>query len=418
MKILFSFCLCLLLSSCATAQTTVTVKGKIIGRDSKTMFIIPRTVSDRSKDKPIIKILNNEFSYTFTPKNIEAYEIVFEDEYNQGAWRPVVFFPDTSIVEMQLFDMDNADKNSIKGGTVNRNYFAYMAMEKNRYQAIRDRLLKQTKLLDADGNYRSKEHAQLMESLRKAKDHAEKLPLYQQREELQKMGKDLTPDGLKIRASYDSLNKDLTKWKYAYIKQNPSISNYFLLFNDAQYLAKNNRDLAMYIDEAYKQYAVTFPDHWYTKVVGDAIAGIVKLFPGNQFVDFSAPDLKGQTFTLSEQIKGKVALIDLWGSWCGPCIAKAQLVVPIYKKYKDKGFTVVGIAREFKNTDALKSRLKKEEFNWLNLVELDDKAGIWNKYAISNGAGIQVLVDASGKILAVEPTAEEVEKLIKKKMDD
>lgn len=413
MKTLFNFLIYCLIGISAIAQTPVTLKGKVIGRDSKTMFMIPRTVSDRSKDKPIIKIVNNEFSYTFTPNYLEAYEIVFEDEYNKGAWRPVIFFPDTAQIEMELYAMDDADKNSIRGGEINRSYFAYMAMEKNRYQEIRNRLSKQIRMLDEAGNYRSKEYVALMASLRNATDQKEKVPLFQHIEELQKMGKDVTHEGLKIRASNDSLTKDLIKWKYTYIKQNPSISNYFLMHHDVQYQAKDNRDLAMLINDVYKHYAVKFPNHWYTKVVGDAISGIVKIYPGNQFIDFTAPDLKGKTFALSEQIKGKVALIDLWGSWCGPCIAKAQLVVPIYKKYKDKGFTIVGIAREFKNTDALKSRLKKEEFNWLNLVELDDKEGIWNKYSISNGAGIQVLVDSTGKILAVDPSAEEIEKWIK-----
>ena len=150
--------------------------------------------------------------------------------------------------------------------------------------------------------------------------------------------------------------------------------------------------------------------------MGDAISGIVKIYPGNNFVDFTAPDLKGQSFTLSEQIAGKVALIDLWGSWCGPCIAKAQLVVPIYKKYKDRGFAVVGVAREFKTLDALKSRLKKEQFNWLNLVELNDQNGIWNKYAVSNGGGIQVLVDRNGKILAVDPSDKELAVILEEKL--
>lgn len=424
-KLIFTLLLCQTVLSYAKGNTgkflqdktvalaSVTLKGKIIGRDSKTMFIIPRTTSDRSKDKPIIKIINNEFTYTFVPKNLEAYEIVFEDEYNKGAWRPVIFFPDTSQIEMQLYAMDDADKNIIKGGLLNRSYFEYMSLEKARYQKKRDQLSEKTRLLNKAGNYWSKEHEALMEKLRQAKDQTEKLPLYQQREELQKVGRDLTPEGLKIRNSYDSLNRDLVKWRYAYIEQYPSISNYFLMYNDVQYQAKENRYLAMMIDEAYKQYASKFPEHFYTKVVGDAIGGIVKIFPGNQFIDFTAPDLSGKEFTLSAEIKNKVALIDLWGSWCGPCIAKAQLVVPIYKKYKDKGFTVVGIAREFKNTDALKNRLKKEEFRWLNLVEMDDKNGIWNKYSISNGAGIQVLVDATGKILAVDPTAEELEKILK-----
>ena len=414
MNKLFIFLICFSISSSIFAQTTVTLKGKIIGRDSKTMFIIPRTTSYRAKDKPVINIVNNEFNYAFTPKNVEAYALVFEDEYNNGAWNTIIFFPDTSCIEMQLNDENNTSKNSIKGGALNRSYSAYMAMEKDRYQTIRNVLSERTQLLEKTNRYRSKEYAALIANLQQAKDQVEKLPIYEQLEELRKTGKDLTPAGFNIWKSNDSLYRDLIKWRYTYMKQNPSISNYFLMFNDVQYQAKDYRYLAMLIDETYKQYAKTFPEHWYTKVVGDAIGGIVKIFPGNQFVDFTAPDLKGQTFTLSEQIKGKVALIDLWGSWCGPCIAKAKLIVPIYQKYKDKGFTVVGIAREFKNTEALKDRLKKEKFNWLNLVEMDDKNGIWNKYAIGNGAGIQVLVDQTGKILAVDPTAEEVEVVLKK----
>jgi len=32
-------------------------------------------------------------------------------------------------------------------------------------------------------------------------------------------------------------------------KQNPSIANYYMMFNDVQYQAKNNRQLAALIDE-------------------------------------------------------------------------------------------------------------------------------------------------------------------------
>lgn len=132
------------------------------------------------------------------------------------------------------------------------------------------------------------------------------------------------------------------------------------------------------------------------------------------FVDFTAPDLNGKEYRLSSLIEGKTALIDLWGSWCGPCIVKSRQVVPLYEKYQSKGFTVVGVAREFDNTDELLKRLNKEKFSWLNLLELDDKNGIWNKYTVPNGGGLTVLVDKAGKIVAVEPTAEEIEQYLSK----
>lgn len=144
------------------------------------------------------------------------------------------------------------------------------------------------------------------------------------------------------------------------------------------------------------------------------MAGHAKVVPGNSFVDFSAPALDGKLYTLSEQIKGKVAVVDLWASWCGPCIAKAQALVPIYKKYKTKGFTIVGVAREFKNLDALKFRLSKEEFSWLQLTELNDENGIWAKYSVGDGGGVQVLVDQKGAILEINPSAEKVEQYLKK----
>ncbi len=48
-------------------------------------------------------------------------------------------------------------------------------------------------------------------------------------------------------------------------------------------------------------------------------------------------------------------------------------MIPIYEKYKNNGFMILGIAREFKNTLAFENALEREKFPWLNLIELDDK---------------------------------------------
>lgn len=48
----------------------------------------------------------------------------------------------------------------------------------------------------------------------------------------------------------------------------------------------------------------------------------------------------------SISLKEKVAMIDLWVSWFDPCRRKSQSMIPVYEAYKDKGFTIVGVARE------------------------------------------------------------------------
>ena len=43
-------------------------------------------------------------------------------------------------------------------------------------------------------------------------------------------------------------------------------------------------------------------------------------------------------------IHGRVAVIDFWATWCGPCVVETPALVRMYDKYKNKGFAVVGVA--------------------------------------------------------------------------
>ena len=94
--------------------------------------------------------------------------------------------------------------------------------------------------------------------------------------------------------------------------------------------------------------------------------------------------------TLSSLAKGKVTLLDLWVSWCGPCRVNSKQIIPLYEAYKDKGFTVVGVAREENNTEDMEKAIAKDGYPWINLVELNDKNQIWTKYRISNAAAAHI----------------------------
>lgn len=90
-------------------------------------------------------------------------------------------------------------------------------------------------------------------------------------------------------------------------------------------------------------------------------------------------------------------------------------MIPVYEKYKDKGFTIVGVARE-RDAEDMRRAVKKDKYPWLNLLELRDRAKIWQHYGIGNSGGNTFLVDPEGKILAIHPTAEEVRAILEKEL--
>ena len=56
-------------------------------------------------------------------------------------------------------------------------------------------------------------------------------------------------------------------------------------------------------------------------------------------------NLDGSTFKIADK-RGKVLLINLWATWCGPCLSEMPALVAMQQKYGDHGFEILGL-----NTD-------------------------------------------------------------------
>jgi len=51
---------------------------------------------------------------------------------------------------------------------------------------------------------------------------------------------------------------------------------------------------------------------------------------------------KGMPVRMAD-LRGKVVLLDFWGYWCGPCVAKMPVLIGLHERFADKGLAVVGV---------------------------------------------------------------------------
>ena len=83
------------------------------------------------------------------------------------------------------------------------------------------------------------------------------------------------------------------------------------------------------------------------------------------------------------------------------------------EKYKEQGFTVVGIAHE-DEVSRMTRAAEKDGYPWQNLVDLKDELKVWRKNGLGFSGGGMYLIDRDGTILSTSTEVDELEPLIRK----
>lgn len=113
---------------------------------------------------------------------------------------------------------------------------------------------------------------------------------------------------------------------------------------------------------------------------------------------FSLPALTGETIALPGAYAGRPVLLNLWASWCGPCVKEMPELNRFARRQGARGTQVIGIALD--DAAAVQAFLRRVPVGYPILVDAPGPrdAGV----RLGNPKGVlpySVLLDADGRVL-------------------
>lgn len=116
--------------------------------------------------------------------------------------------------------------------------------------------------------------------------------------------------------------------------------------------------------------------------------------PGEIAPDFTLTTFEGETITLAD-LRGKVVLLNFWGSWCAPCHAEAEDLEDIWRQYQDENFVLIGVNWLDTESSALEF-MERYDLTFINGPDIGER--ITREYAIQ-AAPETFIIDQNGEVV-------------------
>lgn len=150
----------------------------------------------------------------------------------------------------------------------------------------------------------------------------------------------------------------------------------------------------------------------FIQMAKEKLLTVTKTAKGKPSPDFSFESIDGKTYSLAD-FKGDYVFIDVWATWCAPCIQQIPAIKKLEETFKDKNITFVSISVDDKKAyTKWKDFVKKKELDGIQLYADNsfDSAFI-EAYGITSIPRF-IIIDPDGNIVnanAKKPSTEQCE---------
>lgn len=416
----------LLLAACAYAQAAETVSLHIVGEVDtanhyKSLAII-RQNDTPNKVQAEVPVVDGKVDYVFAASEPDLFELVAKhDLYSQGMWIPMRFMAEDGEIRIsgKLDDGLLCMALESASGHLNNQVMAYAAHKDQVYKPRLDsiRALRSQKPFEECLTPEAKAFWADFDALQELlKENPDSFPLrerlnamYNQRDKMKEERSMYTAEYYALDDAYRGVVLDQFEEDMQAIGSSDNGFYALSLMIDwfqRRDIGSEGKDRV--VDAFFRHYQAPYASTIMGRRMEQLAASYELKHAGGRYPDFALPDADGNYHQIMDLIGGKLALVDLWGSTCAPCRVNSKSLKPIYEDYKDKGFEIIGIAREYGNLDRFRNAIESDGYPWTQLIELDDAHGIFNLHGIPNAMGGTFLVSPQGRILLINPTPEEL----------
>lgn len=108
--------------------------------------------------------------------------------------------------------------------------------------------------------------------------------------------------------------------------------------------------------------------------------------------NFTLPDLDGKMFSLTD-FRGKVILLNIWATWCLPCVEEMPSIEKLHQELQDEGLVILAVSIDEAGAEVVRPFMQKHK---LSFSALTDTAGATKSLYQLTGVPESFIIDKNG----------------------